>query len=204
MLSEKQKIQKAKEFEVIEDLYVNKKMSGRMIAKITGISKSSVAYKLKNAGISRNKQESVNVSIATDRFHYAPKGEHNQRYIHGRTLDKNAGIYALYKNNKLMYIGKSLSSMEARISRHFNDESKDIDLARCFTIENDANINLLEMYLIGIHKPPYNIDSVGNSVPTIEIDFADSLVSEVKEYTYNSVKKCPCMEVSEFIKGMEC
>jgi len=68
------------------------------------------------------------------------------------------GIYFLYKNNKVVYIGKSDENVMSRICDHFKEGVKDFD---SFSIKkrnvSKAKLDKIESSLIKRLKPKYNI-----------------------------------------------
>lgn len=78
------------------------------------------------------------------------------------------GIYILYENDKIVYIGKSSRNMLHRIRTHTID--KFFTKSVMYEMNNEADMNILELYLIGKHKPIYNKHSNTTHIPTIIID----------------------------------
>ena len=67
------------------------------------------------------------------------------------------GIYFLYKDSEIVYIGKSTSNISGRLTAHLQD--KEFDKVIVYEIESDADIALAEIYLILKHNPKYNQES---------------------------------------------
>ena len=80
----------------------------------------------------------------------------NKHYLVSKGSIPRCGIYLLYKNHKIVYIGKSFTSINARVSLHKKD--KDFDDVKSIEFKQVGNINLYEPYLIQKFKPTYNKD----------------------------------------------
>ena len=83
------------------------------------------------------------------------------------------GIYFLYQKDKIVYVGKSLHNMENRIRSHYF--TKEFDKAVIHEVSSDADIAVIEMYLIGVYKPLYNIDAKSN-------DFLNVRLGNIADY----------------------
>lgn len=75
-------------------------------------------------------------------------------------IPKELGIYHLFKNNELVYIGMS-KNIRKRLRQHFRDDNKDFDsvlyfIARIFD-KNINDITKIEKNMIKYHKPKLNI-----------------------------------------------
>ena len=81
---------------------------------------------------------------------------------------KNKGIYYLLNDDKIVYIGKSLSNMKTRVDSHLKDEVKEFDSVIYHSIDNDSDINILEVAMIAKHSPIYNNDCVTSDNSTID------------------------------------
>lgn len=81
---------------------------------------------------------------------------------------KNKGIYYLLNDDKIVYIGKSLSNMKTRVDSHLKDEAKEFDSVLYHSIDNDSDINILEVAMIAKHSPIYNNDCVTSDNSTID------------------------------------
>ena len=68
---------------------------------------------------------------------------------------KESGIYLLFKDDKVIYIGKS-NNMKNRINQHKKD--KDFNSVKCIIFKDEGLVNLYEPYLIQKYKPIYNKD----------------------------------------------
>lgn len=82
----------------------------------------------------------------------------------------NKGIYILYDNYNIVYVGKSLSSIENRIKSHNKD--KLFNSVKYIEFKSDSDIDLYEVYLINKYKPIYNKEFVrgcdGLTLPEIK------------------------------------
>lgn len=85
-----------------------------------------------------------------------------------------SGIYMLYDKSKLVYIGRSSSCVVSRIRDHY--KTKDFDSIEIHRIKNQADILLIEHYLIAKYKPFYNSEYVTPDRLTIEIIGIDDLI----------------------------
>ena len=95
----------------------------------------------------------VNHSIATKKY----KG-----------LDNDiSGIYKLYKDYKLVYIGKS-KCIKSRIKEHL--KTKEFNSFDFTLMSNKSDINLMEIYLIDKYKPILNKDCVEISISSLDIE----------------------------------
>ena len=93
-----------------------------------------------------------------------------------------SGIYFLHDGIEIVYIGKSYNLAE-RLNRHINDKAKKFSKITTYIIENKADIDIVEVYLISKHKPKYNIQSNEHTYSTsIIIDNINTIINE--EYTY--------------------
>jgi len=81
------------------------------------------------------------------------------------------GIYILYNNDEIVYIGKS-NNIKNRISQHRKD--KQFDRVKSIIFKNDGDIDLYEPYLINKYKPRHNKDLVredsGIELPEINLE----------------------------------
>ena len=79
------------------------------------------------------------------------------------------GVYILYKQNLIIYIGKS-KNINNRILQHKKDKDFDSVKSICFT--NDSYIDLYEPFLINKYKPMLNNDLIrdcsNNILPDIK------------------------------------
>ncbi len=80
------------------------------------------------------------------------------------------GIYMLLAKDEIVYIGKSLSSVSHRLYTHYNNTDMLFDAITIHEINNTADINVLETYLIEKFKPIYNSDTKSECSCNINID----------------------------------
>lgn len=66
------------------------------------------------------------------------------------------GIYFLYKNNDIVYIGQT-KNLISRLAVHLADKNKDFDSYKFLELPHNMNLNKLERFLIKKFKPEYNI-----------------------------------------------
>jgi len=78
-----------------------------------------------------------------------------------------SGIYRLYKNKEIVYIGKS-KCIKTRVSAHTKE--KDTDSFDFTILSNESDKNIYELYYIDKHKPLYNNDCVEDSTTTITLE----------------------------------
>lgn len=64
------------------------------------------------------------------------------------------GIYLLYNDEDIVYIGKSINCIGSRIVSHIKDKS--FNEVHVYSLQSLADIDILENYLINKHKPKYN------------------------------------------------
>lgn len=96
-------------------------------------------------------------------------------------VEKKSGIYFLYNNDELVYIGKSHSCMAARIRQHSKEYSgykKDFNNIEVFIIGNHSDIAIAEVYLIAKLKPVLNSDFNNDDIATITINNIDDIISD--------------------------
>lgn len=86
------------------------------------------------------------------------------------------GLYILYDGIDIVYVGKSIKDVSIRIERHLND--KQFTKAVVYVIDSDADIHVAELYLINKYKPRYNVDCLGESVLTLNIDNLNDIITE--------------------------
>lgn len=89
--------------------------------------------------------------------------------VYNEAIDLS-GIYLLYNNNEVVYIGKS-KNIKNRITQH--KSVKEFDSVKCVIFKDIGMINLYEPYLIQRYKPIYNKDLLEKTVlelPEINID----------------------------------
>jgi hypothetical protein len=79
------------------------------------------------------------------------------------------GIYLLYDNENVVYIGKS-NNMKNRINQHKKD--KEFNSVKCIIFKDEGLVNLYEPYLIQKYKPKYNkdlLEDIKFELPAIEL-----------------------------------
>ena len=77
-----------------------------------------------------------------------------------------SGIYRLYKNDEIVYIGKSVD-IKVRMITHRKE--KDVDYFDFTILNNESDKNIYELYYIDKYKPLYNKDCMENDTSTIEL-----------------------------------
>lgn len=97
---------------------------------------------------------------------------------------KNKGIYYLLNDDKIVYIGKSLSNMKTRVDSHLKDEAKEFDSVLYHSIDNDSDINILEVAMIAKHSPIYNNDCVTSDNSTIDNLNIEDFTAEARLVVY--------------------
>ena len=86
---------------------------------------------------------------------------------YSEVLTKISGVYRLYKDDKIVYIGKA-KCIRSRINSHSKD--KDFDEFDFTIIHNNSNKNLYELYYIDLYKPILNIDCIEDSNSDIKLE----------------------------------
>lgn len=104
-----------------------------------------------------------------------------------RSLRPLPGVYQLYKNDELVYVGKADKSLPQRVDKHFRKISgrTNIDLSEmsftCLYVDEDFGAVAPERLLINKHRGqgevPWNYNGFGNNDPgkrrdTTEVDAA--------------------------------
>lgn len=84
-------------------------------------------------------------------------------------------LYKFYDDNELLYLGKTVD-LSDRMSGHFKrkksptsvfrDEIKRVEVCQ---FENEADLNIMEVYLISTLKPKYNGSCSTNVLPTYSL-----------------------------------
>jgi len=77
-----------------------------------------------------------------------------------------SGIYRLYKNKKIVYIGKS-KHIRNRLTHHRIDIAKNFDSFDFTMLNNNSDKNIYELYYIDKYKPIYNNDCIEDSKTNI-------------------------------------
>lgn len=107
------------------------------------------------------------------------------------------GLYFLYDNDSLVYIGKS-SNIFYRIGTHIHEGIKEFDNWEYQIIEDEEERSNLEGYLIKIFKPKYNQEGEPNTIfdkdkgKNRKYDFKVNIAIEtyktIREYDYIPIK----------------
>ena len=85
----------------------------------------------------------------------------NYEYVDLNTLDKvfiksKRGIYFLYKEDELVYIGMT-TNFSSRLNSHIADDTKEFDSYRFLDVNDNVNLNNIEEKYIRKYKPLYNV-----------------------------------------------
>lgn len=102
-----------------------------------------------------------------------------------KEIKNKPGLYFLYDGDESVYIGKSETNLARRLEKHKSLQDKEFDTIKAYVVNNLADIQLAELYLIHRHTPKYNIDSNSGVFPTLVIDNIDSIIEEYYHYTYD-------------------
>jgi len=94
-----------------------------------------------------------------------------------KPIRNRKGVYLLYNKDEIVYVGKSHKCMANRLTDH-QRSNKVFTKVHAFIIENDANLAVAEIYLIGKYKPKYNEESMTTDELTIHIDNLDKIIHE--------------------------
>lgn len=104
------------------------------------------------------------------------------------SLECKTGLYKLYNEKKeLIYLGKSTTSLGSRLISSVRERNAEY-ISYC-EIDNIADLNIYEVYLIGKLKPLLNVDCKSDSTPTLELpglDFSEKV--KVFESEVNSIE----------------
>ncbi len=103
------------------------------------------------------------------------------------TLKKGIkGIYVLYIEDTVIYIGKSLLNCNDKIHKHIMDG---LEPTKCevYEIEHEPDIHVLEVYLINLHQPTNNKTYKNSGTLTIHISnltkiMGEPIVTTTKDY----------------------
>lgn len=99
------------------------------------------------------------------------------------------GIYLLLKAGKIVYVGKSSNCIRSRLYHHtspVDKEFKDIDTISVYAMENTANIDVVEIYLINKYQPVYNTLCNSSHQMTVHIDNLDKVIDTEHHFTKES------------------
>lgn len=102
------------------------------------------------------------------------------------SLDNNLnGVYRLYKNNEIIYIGKS-KNIKNRLLSHNSD--KDFDSFDYVEIDNNADKDLYEMYYIDKFKPILNKEYNYNYNHSLTVELPELVFCNIikNEYLLNN------------------
>lgn len=89
------------------------------------------------------------------------------------------GLYFLYDFDEIVYIGKSSRCMHQRVSAHRRD--KTFNKVVAYVINNEADRNIAELYLINKHNPKYNKDGITQNPTNILISNLDDIIAKTVE-----------------------
>jgi len=101
-------------------------------------------------------------------------------------LSKAVGIYELWQDSELVYIGKSTTSMSTRLHIHYKEKAKMFNLVKAYEISSEADIHIIELYLINLYKPKYNILDVSKDIVTVIIPNIDDVITNVTVIDVNT------------------
>ena len=87
-----------------------------------------------------------------------------------------SGLYFLYDQDELVYIGKSTVCLKSRVADHRRDGIKKFDKAIVYVINGKSNVTLLEHYFIALYKPRYNIEFVYGDELLVKIENVDKFM----------------------------
>jgi len=163
-------------------LYYEDSFSIRKVANRLNLDQATLRYRLKKHGILlRSREEAIKLGVVEGRYG-GKDGENNPNFKHGiyNKLHNKSGIYFLYDNNELVYIGKATKSIKSRVSSH-KSIGKVYNKVIAYIIESDTDIHVAELYLINLHKPKYNLGDTGEGDMSLKIDNIDSIVEETIE-----------------------
>ena len=93
--------------------------------------------------------------------------------IHG--IKSKKGIYILKNESEIVYIGKSIS-LRDRLLNHWGQ--KLFDEIEILLIENEADINIIEPYLVSVYKPCLNKDFITKEKSSFVLDFEKCIKSK--------------------------
>ena len=84
---------------------------------------------------------------------------------YGKIMNYNYILYKIYYGDELVYIGRTKQDLQDRLRLHFFGKPmvKKLDILKTTRIEytlcaSEADMYLLEIYLIALHKPAINKD----------------------------------------------
>jgi len=164
----------------IDNLYNTKGYSLTMIEEELGLIRSTLWVKLKKVGFKlRSRKDAQNIASINGRK--SKVGVDNPNFNKDDKLREcylKRGIYFLYNNDELVYIGKSITDIRKRLKRHIFEETKIFDRVDAYFINSDTDVHLAEVYLINKFSPKYNKNEHGDMPMTLEIQNIDKVVKE--------------------------
>lgn len=99
---------------------------------------------------------------------------------------RKSGVYLLYKDDVIVYVGKSTTSVASRLSRHTLNQSKDFDKAVVYLMHNLSNVNVIEPYLIEMYKPVLNTHCKSEDICTLQVANLNDVIDTQIEYIINT------------------
>ena len=110
---------------------------------------------------------------------------------HSTKTEVIKGVYILYRDEEIIYVGKSTSNIHARIRNHHKN-GMEYTSYRIHLLDNEALIHLLEVYLIVKHTPTLNSDCITqDSLPTQIPLLEELLLSPIEGKGKPIVKRVP-------------
>lgn len=97
-------------------------------------------------------------------------------YKQFKRVAKKTGLYFLYDNNSIVYIGKSVVNIAKRLADHYADLSKQFNRIDVYLINNLADLEIAEIYLISKHKPLYNKDANNKFSTTLTLNNLNEII----------------------------
>lgn len=81
------------------------------------------------------------------------------------------GIYFLYRNDEIVYIGKS-KDISRRIHEHLVRKEKEFDSYKFFKVGGTVNLDEIETHFIRKYRPIYNVNLIGCKRRTSENSYS--------------------------------
>ena len=97
-----------------------------------------------------------------------------------------AGVYLLYNNDELVYVGKSKNNLPRRLATH-RKSSKLFNSVKVYDDITELDTHILEVYLIAKYSPIYNRDCKGVGEVTVTLTIPDNITREYCAFEYWSV-----------------
>ena len=96
-----------------------------------------------------------------------------------KMVDNMRGIYFLYQDDEIVYIGKSTVNIRSRLLNHITqrEKYKKFNKIVCYEISSLADLHIAEIYLINKHTPLYNSDLKEGDM-TLTIPNIDSIIKK--------------------------